>query len=173
MKTTIILAALIVTSLNNTLSAQNKTEVNAKVTESFGKHYEGATNISWRKGSGMDIALFQHNQKTSIAYFNGEGEIVASARRIRDISNLPLKVQYSLEEFKSRKSAKGGPLTLGPIFEVLESNGSSYYFMAMENSNQTLNVSINSDGYATIEKKDNRGPVMFQADNRNLLAKQK
>jgi len=173
MKTTIILAALFMTCLNNNLSAQKNAEVNAKVTESFGKHYEGATNISWQKANGMDIALFQHEQKTCIAYFNNQGEVVASARRIREISNLPLKVQNSLVEFKTKKSAKEGPLTLGPIFEVLERNGSSYYFIPMESSSKTLNVSINNDGYATIEKKENRGPVMFQPDNRNLLAKQK
>jgi hypothetical protein len=116
MKTTIILAALFVTSLNNNLSAQNKAEVNTKVTESFGKHYEGATNISWQKANGMDIALFQHDQRTHIAYFNKDGGVVASARRIREISNLPLKVQNALVEFKNKKSSKEGPLASGPIF---------------------------------------------------------
>jgi hypothetical protein len=41
----------------------------------------------------------------------------------------------------------------------------------MESPKQTLNVSINNDGYATIEKKENRGPILFQPD-RSLLAKQ-
>lgn len=171
MKTPIILAALFMTCLNNNLSAQSNAEVNAKVAESFGKHYEGATNTSWRKAEGMDIALFQYEQQTCIAYFSNEGELIARARRIREISNLPLKVQHSLANFKSQKSKKAGPLTLGPIFEVLERSGSSYYFIPMESASQKLNVSINNEGYATIEKKQNRGPVMFQPD-RALLAKQ-
>jgi hypothetical protein len=100
-----------------------------------------------------------------------EGDVVASARRIREISNLPIKVQNSLVEFKSKKSAKEGPVTLGPIFEVLDRDGRSYYFTSMESPKQTLNVSINNDGYATIEKKENRGPILFQPD-RSLLAKQ-
>jgi hypothetical protein len=174
MKTTIIiLAASFMICLNNNLSAQNNAGVNAKVTESFGKHYEGATNISWHKAKGMDIALFQYEQKTCIAYFNMEGDVVAGARRIREISNLPLKVQNSLVEFKSKKSAKEGPVTLGPIFEVLDRDGRSYYFTTMEGSGQKLSVSINNDGYTTIEKKETRGPVMLQTNDRNLLAKQK
>ncbi|HEX5170248.1 MAG TPA: hypothetical protein VFW11_13815 [Cyclobacteriaceae bacterium] len=168
MKTIIVLAALVL-CLNNKLSAQNA-EVNAPVSQNFQNKFSGATDVSWQKTKQLDIALFQYQGRTWIAYFDHQGDLVASARRIREIEQLPVTVQASLTDFQNQRSTKGGPFTLGPIFEVLEKSGKTYYYVPMENQRQTLSVSINHDGYASIQKKATRMSSMIE-NNDALLAK--
>lgn len=167
MKTIIIAAALMI-CFNSKSSAQIA-EVNAKVSESFHKKFTGATSVTWDKTKDLDIALFQYDQRTWIAYFNHSGELLASARRIREVSHLPMTVQSSLTNFQSKQSAKNEPVTLGPIFEVNDGTY-SYYFIPMESKTRKLSISINNDGYAMVQKKENK---MLPAivENRALLAK--
>lgn len=167
MKTIIIAAALMI-CLNQNSSAQID-EVNAKVTASFQQKFTGATNVTWDKTKELDIALFQYEQRTWIAYFNHRGELLASARRIREVSHLPMTVQSSLKNFQNQQSAKEGPVTLGPIFEVNDGNY-SYYFIPMESKTRKLSVSINNDGYAMVQKKENKMLPAIE-ENRALLAK--
>lgn len=169
MKTIIILAALII-CLNSNLSAQSSAEVNAKVTESFGEHFNGATRIQWQKVKNLSVAIFLYEERAWIAYFDQSGDLLASARRVKDNSQLPVIVQESLSNFKSQKSAKTGPLTMGYVYEVLPKNGETYYYIPMESATQSLSVSISNSGYAAINKKENRIPAMIEG-NKALLAK--
>ena len=168
MKTIIILAALFI-CLNN-LSAQSNAEVNAKVTESFGEHFSGATRIQWQKVKNLSVAIFLYEERSWIAYFDQSGDLLASARKIKEISQLPVVVQESLSNFKTQRSAKKGSLTMGHIYEVLPKNGDTYYYIPMESATQTLGVSISNSGYAAINKKESRMPAMVEG-NKALLAK--
>jgi hypothetical protein len=168
MKTIIILAVLVL-CLNNNVPAQ-QAEVSAKILNSFQKQFPGATSVKWEATkTGLRSALFQYEQRTWIAYFDPSGDLVASARKIKEISHLPMAVQASLRNFQDQKAAKMGPLTLGPVYEVVEKSGNSFYFIPMESATKTLSVSITHDGYAAIHKKDNRLSNMIE--NSALLAK--
>lgn len=165
---TIIIAAVLMICLNQNSSAQT-TELNAKVAESFHKRFPGATSVTWDSTRELAIALFQYEQRTWIAYFNHRGELLASARRIREVSHLPMTVQTSLKNFQNQQSVRNGPLTFGPIYEVIERDH-SYYFIPMETKTRKLSVSISNDGYAMVQKKENKMLPVIQ-ENRALLAK--
>jgi hypothetical protein len=173
MKTFILMAAFVI-CLTTNLSAQTKdrAEVNATVTESFSKHFNGASLIQWHKAKGASVAIFAYKEGSWMAYFSQDGKLLASAKKIRDISQLPIAVQESLATLQRQGAKKdNGPLEIGFVYEVLPTHGDTFYYVPMQNANQSLVASISANGYASINKKENRMPAAIDASNKSLLAK--
>lgn len=163
--------AAFVICLKTNLSAQNSADVNASVAESFSKHFNSASLIQWQKAKGTSVAIFSYKEGSWMAYFSQDGKLLASVKKIRDISQLPIAVQESLANLKHQGARKdNGPLEVGFVYEVLPTHGDTFYYVPMQNANQSLIASISANGYASINKKENRIPRAIET-NKSLLAK--
>jgi len=153
MKKNIILsAALFILCLSN-LSAQDAT-VNARVTKSFEEKFIGASNIKWSTHEkGVALAKFRMGDETWLAYFNSEGSLITSGRKIKSADALPLKVKASLEAVETRYESKFGPLDQGGIYEMT-GEYSTEYFVPLQNGQLAMMVSFTDDGGYAIRKKD-------------------
>ena len=155
MKKNIILSAAFVLLCLTNLFAQDGTTVNLAVSKSFEKKFSGATELSWEPQiHGISLARFHYNNEVWVAYFGPEGNVITSGRRVKSADTLPLKVRESLEKMQTKYESKYGVFALGNIFEMVNENGSTVYYVPLQSTVASMMISINYDGYATIQKKD-------------------
>jgi hypothetical protein len=153
-KNIILLAAFVLLCLTNLL-AQKGSPINSDVSKSFENKFAGATELSWEPQlRGITLARFRYKGETWVAYFDREGSIITSGRKVKSADTLPVKVRESLEKVQSKYEGKYGAFALGSIFEMINENGATVYFVPMQNAGASMMLSIGYDGYATIQKKD-------------------
>ena len=155
MKKNIILsAALTIICLN--LFAQENATVNAYVTRNFEKEFSGATNVAWSNhGKGISLAQFRLDDESWVAYFNRQGDLITSGRKIKSSDRLPYKVKESLGTMEDKFEAKYGPLDHGAIFEMISAGGTEY-FVPLENGQVALMISFTDAGSSKLERKEIR-----------------
>ncbi|HPZ87139.1 MAG TPA: hypothetical protein PLQ32_03475 [Flavihumibacter sp.] len=96
MKKFIIIAATAFVSLSSFASVD---PVTGKVLASFRANFAEAKNVEWKSldDSGLFQAKFLYNDAEISAFYNADGEMVATARYI-DIDNLPIMVRKAIND---------------------------------------------------------------------------
>jgi hypothetical protein len=154
--------AFMLMSLNNLL-AQDSIQVSAAVSSSFASSFNGASKVKWQKLSkGISQVQFGYMGNSWIAYFEQNGNLLTSGRRIKSFVNLPLKVQTGLEKKKAHVEKKFGPFTVASMYEMVRGELTSY-IITMTNDRALITCSVNSSGLAIVERKlrrtiDPQGP---------------
>ena len=90
------------------------------VLKSFETQFVQAKEVAWSYTSGLYKAQFFLNNQQVIAYYNGDGEMVAVTRNINSLQ-LPLALQASL------KAACADNQWISNLFEVTAEDGVHYY----------------------------------------------
>lgn len=65
-----------------TVLANDKTDVNGKIKESFKREFAGAESVKWDEVEDYQMATFVFLCHRVIAYFNQDGELLGSTRDI-------------------------------------------------------------------------------------------
>lgn len=96
MKKFILIAATAFVSLSSFASID---PVTGKVLEAFRANFSDARNVEWKSldDAGLFQATFLYNNTELKAFYNSDGEMVATARYI-DLDNLPIMVRKAISE---------------------------------------------------------------------------
>ena len=134
MKKIISIAALLVAFSTTSVFAQSHTP--SLVVGSFEHKFINAENSSWSAVSDLYRVDFSLQNQTLTAFFNADGELVASSRNIIPMQ-LPISLNASLEK-------DFGKYTIASLFEVDEFDEVRYYAKL---SNQKSGILLKSTSY--------------------------
>ena len=152
MKTLILAAAFAVVSFC-TLHAQDIVQVSAPVAQALQRNFAGASQIRWEKTGPLYLAKFQYNSGFWIAYFNDQGDLTASGRKIKSIDQLPVAVQRGFTQLQRKQERKYGSFEVGAPYELVIENGGTQYFLPIENSRIAMMASSDASGNTIIRTK--------------------
>jgi hypothetical protein len=139
-----VFAAMLVT---NSLSATEVPDVNAKALSAFNSQFANATDVEWSMGSDFYKASFLYNNNYVAAYYNTDGDFVATIRNITSV-NLPLMLQTKLKNSYS-------DYWISDLYELSKNEGTSYY-VTLENADQKIVLKSTGDIDWTVHKKSNK-----------------
>jgi hypothetical protein len=151
MKNNIIIgAALFIISLSSSV-AQDGT-VKASVSKSFEKSFTGALDAKWTAcAKSTSLVQFRYMDKPWVAYFNHEGKLITSGRKI-STHELPVIVQNGMHSQKARTENKYGALTAGAIYEMV-TDGVTEYYVPLGNTKIHLMIAVRTDGSVVIKSR--------------------
>jgi hypothetical protein len=149
MKKNFLIALLVAVVFSGSAFANTGKSVNAMVKQSFQKEFAGAQSVSWEVISNKDIfhASFIYNNERLNAYFDSEGNLLATGRYVKQ-ENLPMLVTKGLGiRYKQYN-----------VLEAIEFvNGyETSYIIKLENEKLSLYVQAYNDGSSTILKKEKK-----------------
>jgi hypothetical protein len=140
MKKLIIAAAMFVSA--SAFAA--KEEVNEKVLNAFNTDFTSAQKVEWTISSDYFKASFDMNGQRVFAYYNTTGELMGLTRNIPS-SQLPVKLQSNLK--KNYDS-----YWISDLFEVSNSDGTSYYVTLENGDNKVVLKSVSGSDWSTYKK---------------------
>lgn len=131
----LFIAALIVVAAGTSAFATDVTKVDYKVKSSFEAKFYGAENVNWSARENYLKASFTLAGESVEAFFNAEGELIGSSRKL-DFQRLPLNaIQKIKKDFADYK-----------VVETIEFDldGDRSYYVSLENGqkSQILQVSL-------------------------------
>jgi hypothetical protein len=147
MKKFIIIAASTVLSLTG---FSNTDPINSKVLQSFKTEFKTATNVEWKTLLDKDIfqASFKYQNSNVNAFFNSEGELIATSRYI-DREDLPMMIKKNIEErYPDHK--------IGNVIENNLYDATSYHVTLHSQASSMVIVANNSGDISVYKKVKNR-----------------
>ena len=153
MKKNIILGvAFMIMSLHQ-LAAQDSTQVAPTVSQRFEESFKGASNVHWTSlAKNVSQAQFVYQGGSWLAYFDKDGNLLTSGRKISSIEQLPLSVQSGFRRAKARMERKTGSFRIALIYEMVKDDVTKYYISMQNDAIRTL-LSVRTDGATAIETK--------------------
>jgi hypothetical protein len=152
MKTLIFAAAFAFVSFG-TLHAQDIVQVSTPVAQALQRNFAGASQVRWEKTGPLYLAQFQYNSGFWLAYFNDQGELTASGRKIGSVSQLPMAVQRGFTQLQRKQESKYGSFEVGAPYELVMENGGTQYFLPIENSSIAIMATSDASGNTIIRTK--------------------
>ena len=139
-----VFAAMLVT---NSLLAAGVPDVNAKALSAFNNQFANATEVEWSAGSDFFKASFLYNNNYVSAYYNSDGDFMATIRYVSSV-NLPLLLQSKL------KNDYTG-YWISDLYEVSKDSGATYY-ITLENADQKIVLKSSGGIDWAVHKKSNK-----------------
>ncbi|GAO42398.1 hypothetical protein [Flavihumibacter petaseus] len=143
MKKFIIIAATAFVSLSSFASVD---PVTGKVLESFRSEFADAKNVQWKSldDAGLYQATFNFRNTELSAFYNADGEMVATARYI-SIENLPILVTKAIQDRYPDHIVKN-------VIEHI-SGGNTTYHITLHGQKSSMIVSATPSGNISVFKK--------------------
>jgi hypothetical protein len=169
MKNNLLLAlALSVICLHN-LIAQTSTSMRASVARSFQSDFAGATDVKVQSvPKRITLIRFNLNEGSWLAYYDVDGNLLTSGRRIKADERLPLIVQESLDGIREKYERKFGTIAVGSPYEMTKGKATVYY-VPMQNAQIDMLVSIDGFGESLVYNKRITKPTI--EPDKSVLAK--
>ena len=162
--------ALLLMSLHQ-LHAQDSVQVSPSIAKTLAQSFAGAKNISWVSlPKKVTQAQFFYQGASWLAYFDEAGNVITCGRRIKAISDLPLKVQEGFRRAKTRLEKREGASQVILIYEMMKEE-STKYFISLQSDSNIATFSFSSDGYAALENKKPRTAMPDTATPKDVLAR--
>jgi ketosteroid isomerase-like protein len=130
----LIIAFLLGTVLLTSESFTEGPKLNSAVLKSFNSAFRNATTVTWQMVGDYYRASFTEDNKALYAYFNDDGEWVATSRFI-PAGDLPATLKKELRKYNS---------TIIEVFEVDSKEGTRYYATLDDGKNNTILESVTS-----------------------------
>ncbi len=143
----IIMAVLFATTTTVAAFAGEQLPANGKVLQSFYTLFEKAEKVNWSEVQETDIhhANFEYNGEKLDAYFNTDGEMLATTRYISS-KQLPLAASMALREYFA------GYEMMPQAIEYTGQGATSYY-VTLASSRQDLVIKVDTNGGTSVFKK--------------------
>jgi len=152
MKKNFVFAMLFAVAVVGSSYANDPVKVKSIVKESFQKTFTGAEGVTWEVVSSKQIfhASFVYNNESLNAYFDAEGNLLATGRYVKRES-LPMLVNRGLTENYGRYN----------VIETIEfvANSETSYIVKVGNDKVTMYVQAYNDGSSAILKKEKKNNV--------------
>ena len=151
MKKLVVSLVMLVTVLGTAL-ASDGTKVNSRVESAFKKEFAGAKSVKWEvlKKSNLFQAHFIYNNERLNAFFDAEGNLVATGRFVAATS-LPLLLRKNVY-------GKYKDYQVKDVIEYVQGQETSY-LVALENEKTRLLVRGYISGSAYILKKEKKNSL--------------
>lgn len=166
MKNHIILTASLMLCLCH-VEAQQPFKVSASLAEQHAKEFSAAGDIRWNQAERVTFAQFKYQNQFWVAYYDNNEQLLATARKIADPRNLPIRVAESIKEFQQRRAA-GTKVVL--IYELMQ-QGNTRYLTLLDGQHEKWSLMIDSMGGRSSIEKSPKGDFMKKSDRGDLLAK--
>lgn len=151
MKKFFISVALLAGIFSYSAQAADGGKVSRQVQNAFEKEFAGANSISWEVlNNSIYQATFHYNHQVLNAFFDEDGNLVATGRDITE-GALPLLVLRSVKE-------KYHDYAISQIAE-LATQGETSYLLTLENEKSTVIVRAYNTGEVNVFKKVKKNPV--------------
>lgn len=147
MKKIILSAVFALLLATSSLFAAEAPEVNAQVLNAFKTQFAGATGVEWSTGSNFYKASFLYNNNYVFAYYNTEGEFMATVRNISSV-NLPMMLQTNLKQ-------NYDDYWISDLYELAKNDGTAY-FITLENADQKIILKSSGGTEWTLHKKSGK-----------------
>ncbi|HLG39217.1 MAG TPA: hypothetical protein VI461_06090 [Chitinophagaceae bacterium] len=134
MKKMIVTLAIALSTLS---SFAGEVKVSSKVLDAFQTEFATASDITWSEGSNFYKASFIFNGQHVSAFYSTEGELMGTSRYISSL-DLPIGLQASLKKGYSN-------YWIADLFEVSNSEGTSYYITLENADSKVVLKSANGD----------------------------
>lgn len=151
MKKLVVSLAMFVAVFGTALAADGG-KINYRVEEAFKKEFAGAKSVKWEviRNAELFQAHFLYNNERLNAFFDAEGNLVATGRFIA-VANLPLLLRKNVfQKFKS--------FQIKDVIEFVQGNETSY-LVSIENEKSKLLVHGYANGYSYIFKKEKKNSL--------------
>jgi hypothetical protein len=169
MKKKILFALAVTVICFHNLIAQSPTNLSAPVARSFESDFAGSTNVKAQSlPKKITLIQFNLNEGSWLAYYDGDGKLITSGRRIKTGERLPLLVQESLDGIRAKYEKKFGIITVGAPYEMTKGSTTEYY-VPMKNAQIDMLVSIDGFGTSLVHNKHINKPT-FEPD-KSVVAK--
>ncbi len=139
-----ITAALLVILVTGTAMANRDIE-NTKVTRVFNTEYPGADHISYKATSGHITVNFTIDKQNMQAFYDYEGNKIASSRTIQ-LKSLPFAAQRII-------ASKYSDYTPTEAIEFDSVQEGLCYYVSVQNDTQKIILNITSQGDVSVFKK--------------------
>ncbi len=147
MKKFILSAVFALLLAKSSLFAAEAPEVNAQVLNAFKTQFGAATDVEWSTGSNFYKASFLYNNNYVFAYYNTEGEFMATVRNISSV-NLPMLLQTNLKQ-------NYDDYWISDLYELAKNDGTAY-FITLENADQKIILKSSGGTEWTLHKKSGK-----------------
>lgn len=143
MKKIIIIAATAFVSLSSFASVD---PVTGRVLESFRTSFSDAKNVQWKSldDAGLYQATFNYGNSELSAFYNADGDMVATARYV-SVDNLPIMVSKAIRERYPEHIIKN-------VIEHI-SSGNTTYHVTLHGQKSSMIVSATPSGGLSVFKK--------------------
>jgi hypothetical protein len=152
MKKLIFTSAVLVVICVANVRAQDSLRVRSFIARKFETEFEHATNVEWTLARRAYVAVFDYRNEVWLAFYNSHGEKLASGRRVKDVRDLPLKVQLGIYSVRRRVERNYGPIATSFAIELME-YGITRYYVPMQNNGAAFMICSDNEGRTTIAKK--------------------
>lgn len=171
MKRNVIMVGLMFIISVTNLAAQGSIQVSAATRRAFNASFQGAQKLQWiALAKGINEAKFYYQGNECVAYFDKDGTLVQSGRRIKDLNHLPLSVQKGLREHTARMEKKHGTFHIGLIYETAMNNLTQYYVW-MQSPRMSMFLSVNTNGLVVVKDRKKNSIETTPAPPKEVIAK--
>lgn len=125
----IIIALMMVLTLNSLTAFAGDENVNEKVLTAFMQDFNNATDVQWTVGEDFYQVAFTYFNKHVFAFYSTAGELYGTARYISSL-DLPLHLLISLKKEYNR-------YWISDLFEVAK-DGSTSYYITLEDADNII-----------------------------------
>ncbi|MBX2931706.1 MAG: hypothetical protein KF781_07170 [Chitinophagaceae bacterium] len=145
----VVLVALATVALFSNAHASHGNEVSLVVSQAFHTEFADAQNVHWDSNDDFAKASFTLNGENVYAYYNYDGSIVGSSKKIA-LNKLP---EAALRNFTKKYPF---PIyNLKDCIEFTDADGETNYFISLDDimSNKRIIIKISTDGNMYLFKK--------------------
>jgi hypothetical protein len=144
MKKIIVGLTLLLSLASFTAFARGEEKVSQETLLNFKKEFKAAENVSWAVADEIATASFSMNGFRIQAYFDGDGQLLGTARTIL-FEQLPITVINSINN----------RFETAPVYGIVEytRGAETFYCMTVETTKNKFNVRATSSGNISVDKK--------------------
>lgn len=139
--------ALMVTMFVTSAFANNTDKVNQKLNQSLTRDFANAKDVKWEQSKEFSKATFTLNGQVLFAFYNAEGELMATTRNIVS-GQLPINLQTELKK-------EYGTMWITDLFEMAANNVTTYY-VTLECADYTIVLKSDDASSWSVYKKDRK-----------------
>lgn len=157
MKTLIQYTAVLLL-LSIIMTKAQTSQVPASVSAAFSKEFSAASNVQWTVTKDIYQSRFEQGDEKLIAYFNQDGTLVATARKIQ-LSQAPTLVRKSISVLQDQYEAASP----AEMYEISEANDTQY-FVNVTGKKQFISALASVNGNCKVLRKSNKPLTADQSD---------
>jgi hypothetical protein len=141
--TTLLTAAILLVATSAfAMEGEKATPV---VKEGFKKDFIAASSANWKKVSDFYFVDFTISGKNITAAYNEDGELLGTSQNV-NAQQLPVAVTAAIAE-------KYGNYKLSDAATEVNFEGTTNYYVVVENGKQSLELKCNAEGDISVEKR--------------------
>jgi len=136
--------ALILSAAFVTHAAATPENVDARILSHFAKAFATAENVTWKHTKDFSKASFTRNNQRMEVFYNDKDELICTATYI-DLKDIPCTALFTIQD-------KYDGYRCSSAIKSVDADGTTHYYIEMENDKKSVILQTDTDGYTTVFK---------------------